>query len=50
MKARKYILGVALIGLIGSGCTNTWDEHYAQNASTVNNTEISIVNESLTDY
>ena len=24
MKARKYILGVALIGLIGSGCTNTW--------------------------
>ena len=50
MKAKKYILGIALIGLIGSGCTNTWDEHYAQNASTVNNTEISIVNESLTDY
>ncbi|MEY8685167.1 hypothetical protein AB9N12_03160 [Bacteroides sp. AN502(2024)] len=50
MKARKYILGIALIGLIGSGCTNTWDEHYAPNAGTVNNTEISIVNESLTDY
>ena len=34
MKARKYILGVALIGLIGSGCTNTWDEHYAQDTKT----------------
>lgn len=50
MKARKYILGIALIGLIGSSCTNTWDEHYAQDASKVNNTEISVANESLTDY
>ncbi len=50
MKARKYILGIALIGLIGSGCTDTWDEHYATNTGTVNNTEISVVNESLTDY
>ena len=50
MKARKYILGVALIGLIGSGCTNTWDEHYAQDTSKVNNTEISVVNATITDY
>lgn len=50
MKARKYILGIALIGLIGSSCTDTWNEHYTQDSSTVNNTEISIVNATVTDY
>lgn len=50
MKTKKYILGIALFGLIGSNCTNTWDEHYASNASTVNNTEISVVDATVTDY
>ena len=50
MKARKYIFGIALIGLIGSSCTDTWDEHYAQDTSKVNNTEISVVNATITDY
>ena len=50
MTARKYILGIALIGLIGSSCTDTWNEHYTQDSSTVNNTEISIVNATVTDY
>lgn len=50
MKIKRYILGIALIGLIGSGCTDTWDEHYAQDTSTVNNTEISVVDATVTDY
>lgn len=50
MKARKYILCATLIGLMGSGCTDTWDEHYTQEPGVVNNTEISIVDESVTDY
>lgn len=51
MKAKKYILyGLSLLGLIGSSCTDSWDEHYSKSDSTVNNTEIVVVNESVTDY
>ena len=50
MKIKKYILGIALIGWMGSSCSDTWDDHYAQSDSVVNNTEISVVNKSVTDY
>lgn len=50
MKARFYILGIALIGLIGGGCSDTWDDHYIQSETVVNNAEVSVVDKSVTDY
>lgn len=51
MKARKYILvALSFIGLIGGSCSDTWDDHYTNNESEINNNSILIVNESLTGY
>ncbi len=51
MKATKYILySLFLVGAMLSSCTETWDDHYAQGNSVVNNAEIVVVNKSVTDY
>lgn len=52
MKAKKYILYAlsSMLGLIAGSCSDTWDDHYSQGESQVNNTSITIVNETLTNY
>ena len=51
MKTKKYILyALSFLTLIGSSCSDTWDNHYAQEQSAVNNDQITIVNKPLTEY
>lgn len=51
MKAKNYILvALSFIGIVGGSCSDTWDEHYLNDESKVNNNSITIVNESLTNY
>lgn len=53
MKAKYYLLSAlcaAGIGLTGTGCSDTWDEHYTPGESTVNNTDVMIVDEPITSY
>ena len=51
MKTKKYILcALSFLGLIGSSCSDTWDNHYAQDKSEVNNNQITVVNKPLTEY
>lgn len=50
MKTKKYIVcSLLLTGMISS-CSDTWDDHYKAEESVVENTSITSVNESLTNY
>ena len=53
MKTRHLILNAlfaAGISLTMAGCSDTWDEHYTPDDSTVNNNDVEIVDASLTQY
>ena len=53
MKTRHLILNAlfaAGISLTMAGCSDTWDEHYTPDGSTVNNNDVEIVDASLTQY
>lgn len=50
MKKRYFIYTMLLAGIMSSGCSDTWDEHYKETETVINNTEITIVDGSLTDY
>ena len=50
MKTKKYIVCSLLLAGMISSCSDTWDEHYNASESVVENTSITSVNESLTNY
>lgn len=48
---KRYALYTLLLaGMLGSSCSDTWNNHYGESETIINNDNILIVNESLTDY
>ncbi len=50
MKKTYSIYAMLLAGAMASGCSDTWDEHYKETDTVIHNTQITIIDESLTDY
>lgn len=50
MKKRYFVCTMLFAGIISSSCSDTWDEHYKETATVINNNQITVVNESLTNY
>lgn len=49
-KIKTYALYTVLIAGMLSSCSDNWDEHYTQNETNIENTTITVVQESLGNY
>lgn len=50
MKKKYFVYTMLFAGIISSACSDTWDEHYKETETVINNTKITVVDESLTNY
>ncbi len=47
---KTYFAYMLLAGALSSGCSDTWDGHYKESETVINNTQITIVDETLINY